>query len=104
MALTTVDTNNKLIRFTKDINREFVRENLFCQPIPSSPIDVNTTFLFVTAATTTRERFATHETNPSIGAATLMPVGSSGSFFAAFRIVRSSAFCASSFERSSADI
>jgi len=29
MALTTVDTNNKLIRFTKEINREYVRENLF---------------------------------------------------------------------------
>jgi len=29
VALTTVDTNNKLIRFTKEINREFVRENLF---------------------------------------------------------------------------
>lgn len=29
MALTTVQTNNKLIQFTRDINREFVRENLF---------------------------------------------------------------------------
>ena len=29
MALTVVDTNNKLIKFTKEINREFVRENLF---------------------------------------------------------------------------
>ena len=29
MALTTIQTNNKLIKFTKDINREFVRENLF---------------------------------------------------------------------------
>lgn len=29
MALSTVQTNNKLIRFTKEINREFVRENLF---------------------------------------------------------------------------
>jgi len=29
MALTTVDTNNKLIKFTKEINREYVRENLF---------------------------------------------------------------------------
>ena len=29
MALTTIDTNNKLIKFTKEINREFVRENLF---------------------------------------------------------------------------
>jgi hypothetical protein len=26
---TTIETNNKLIRFTKEINREFVRENLF---------------------------------------------------------------------------
>lgn len=29
MAVTTIDTNNKLIRFTQEINREFVRENLF---------------------------------------------------------------------------
>src|SRR4029078_8923626 len=29
MALTTIQSNNKLIQFTKDINREFVRENLF---------------------------------------------------------------------------
>ena len=29
MAVTTIDTNNKLIRFTQQINREFVRENLF---------------------------------------------------------------------------
>jgi hypothetical protein len=29
MAVTVTDTNNKLIRFTQDINREFVRENLF---------------------------------------------------------------------------
>lgn len=29
MAITTIDTNNKLIRFTQEINREFVRENMF---------------------------------------------------------------------------
>jgi len=29
MAVTTIDTNNKLIRFTQEINREFVRQNLF---------------------------------------------------------------------------
>lgn len=29
MAVTTINSNNKLIQFTKDINREFVRENLF---------------------------------------------------------------------------
>lgn len=29
MAVTTVDTNNKLVAFTRDINREFVRQNLF---------------------------------------------------------------------------
>lgn len=29
MAVTTVQTNNKLIKFTREINREFVRENLF---------------------------------------------------------------------------
>lgn len=29
MAVTTVNSNNKLIQFTRDINREFVRENLF---------------------------------------------------------------------------
>jgi len=29
MAVTTIDTNNKLIQFTRDINREFVRENMF---------------------------------------------------------------------------
>ncbi len=29
MALTTVQTNNKLIKFTREINREYVRENLF---------------------------------------------------------------------------
>ena len=29
MAVSTVQTNNKLVKFTKGINREFVRENLF---------------------------------------------------------------------------
>ena len=29
MALTTAQTNNKLVRYTTEINREFVRENLF---------------------------------------------------------------------------
>ena len=29
MAVTTIQSNNKLIQFTKDINREFVRQNLF---------------------------------------------------------------------------
>jgi len=29
MATTTVQDNNKLVRYTKEINREFVRENLF---------------------------------------------------------------------------
>lgn len=29
MALTTVQTNNKLIKFTREVNREWVRENLF---------------------------------------------------------------------------
>ena len=29
MALTTIQSNNKLIKFTKEINREFVRANLF---------------------------------------------------------------------------
>src|SRR5262245_15113024 len=29
MALTTIETNNKLIRFTQQINREYCRENMF---------------------------------------------------------------------------
>jgi len=29
MAVSTIETNNKLIRFTQEINREFVRENMF---------------------------------------------------------------------------
>jgi hypothetical protein len=29
MAVTTIETNNKLIRFTEQINREFVRQNMF---------------------------------------------------------------------------
>jgi N4-gp56 family major capsid protein len=29
MAVTTVDSNNKLVKYTKEINREYVRENLF---------------------------------------------------------------------------
>jgi hypothetical protein len=29
MALTTIQDNNKLVQYTKEINREFVRENLF---------------------------------------------------------------------------
>jgi hypothetical protein len=29
MAVTTVSTNNKLIQFTREINREFVRQNMF---------------------------------------------------------------------------
>jgi hypothetical protein len=27
--MTTIDSNNELIKFTQDINREFVRDNLF---------------------------------------------------------------------------
>ena len=38
MAVTTIETNNKLIRFTKDINREYVRENLFS---PYMSTDIN---------------------------------------------------------------
>jgi Protein of unknown function (DUF1592)/Protein of unknown function (DUF1588)/Protein of unknown function (DUF1595)/Protein of unknown function (DUF1585)/Protein of unknown function (DUF1587) len=54
-----------------------VRENLLCQPIPSPPIDVNTTPPPVTAATTTRERFAAHEANPSCGGCHVLmdPIG-----------------------------
>ena len=29
MALTTIESNNKLVQYTKEINREFVRENMF---------------------------------------------------------------------------
>jgi hypothetical protein len=29
MALTTIESNNKLVQYTKEINREYVRENLF---------------------------------------------------------------------------
>jgi hypothetical protein len=29
MAVTTVDSNNKLVQYTREINREYVRENLF---------------------------------------------------------------------------
>lgn len=36
MALTAVQSNNKLIQFTKEINREFVRENLFSPYMGSS--------------------------------------------------------------------
>ena len=38
MALTTIQSNNKLIQFTKDINREFIRENLF-SPYMSDGLD-----------------------------------------------------------------
>lgn len=38
MAVTTVQSNNKLIRFTQDINREFVRENMFA---PYMSDDIN---------------------------------------------------------------
>src|SRR6185295_12344086 len=38
MALTTIQSNNKLSQFTKDINREFVRENLF-SPYMSDGLD-----------------------------------------------------------------
>jgi hypothetical protein len=38
MALTTIQSNNKLIQFAKDINREFVRENLF-SPYMSDGLD-----------------------------------------------------------------
>lgn len=36
MAVTTVQANNKLIKFTKEINREYVRENLFAPYMGSS--------------------------------------------------------------------
>ena len=38
MALTTIQTNNKKILFTKEINREFVRENMF-SPYTSEGLD-----------------------------------------------------------------
>jgi hypothetical protein len=54
-----------------------VRENLLCQPIPAPPIDVNTTPPPVSPATTTRERFAAHEANPSCGGCHVLmdPIG-----------------------------
>jgi N4-gp56 family major capsid protein len=36
MAVSTVQTNNKLVKYTQEINREFVRENLFSPYISSS--------------------------------------------------------------------
>ena len=30
MAVTDIHSNNKLIKFTQQINREWVRENMFC--------------------------------------------------------------------------
>jgi hypothetical protein len=29
MALSTVQSNNKLVKYTQEINREYVRENMF---------------------------------------------------------------------------
>jgi hypothetical protein len=54
-----------------------VRENLLCQPIPSPPVNVNTTPPPVTPATTTRERFAAHEANPACGGCHVLmdPIG-----------------------------
>jgi hypothetical protein len=38
MALSTTQSNNKLVKFTQDINREFVRENMF-SPYMGEPIN-----------------------------------------------------------------
>jgi hypothetical protein len=38
MAVTTISSNNKLIKFTRDINREFVRQNMF-SPYMSEGLD-----------------------------------------------------------------
>lgn len=38
MAVTTIDSNNKLIQFTQQINREFVRQNMF-SPYMSEGLD-----------------------------------------------------------------
>jgi len=42
-----------------------VRENLLCQPLPSPPANVNNVPPAPTAATTTRERFAQHSSDPA---------------------------------------
>lgn len=40
MATTTVNTNNKLIRFRKEITREYVRENLFSPYMGTGPTSI----------------------------------------------------------------
>jgi len=54
-----------------------VRENVLCQPIDSPPADANTNPPPVSQATTTRERFAQHEADPTCGGCHVLmdPIG-----------------------------
>jgi hypothetical protein len=54
-----------------------VRENILCEPLEPPPLDVNTTPPAPTPATTTRERFAQHEANPTCGGCHVLidPIG-----------------------------
>src|SRR6185503_9151588 len=54
-----------------------VRENILCQPLEPPPLDVNTTPPAPMPATTTRERFAQHESNPMCGGCHVLidPIG-----------------------------
>ncbi len=54
-----------------------VRENILCEPLQPPPLDVNTTPPAPTPATTTRERFAQHEADPTCGGCHVLidPIG-----------------------------
>lgn len=54
-----------------------VRENLLCQTIPSPPPEVNNVAPAVTESTSTRERFARHEADPTCAACHVLidPIG-----------------------------
>jgi hypothetical protein len=54
-----------------------VRENLLCEPLQPPPLDVNTTPPAPTPATTTRDRFARHQADPTCGGCHVMidPIG-----------------------------
>jgi len=47
---------------------KFVREQFFCQPLPSPPANLVIVVPQVTPGSTTRQRFATHESDPSCSA------------------------------------
>jgi hypothetical protein len=73
MALTTIQANNKLVQYTKEINREFVRENMF-SPYMSDDLNaiIRRKYELKSGGEQMNIPLVTKLTNSAIGAGTLV--------------------------------